>query len=234
METRPNVLLFTKAFYSDYGLLVEIAAGFLEYTENPYTDPPKILKTVSRNTIRASLLWHTMGVLEGILEDFKNTPFWPLFSPQDTELTSRTFSFNKSYPYPFTKKLLPIDYIKMLGALYVGIGFLDNVSGKLVRRYMRNSKVKKAYEDDHISRDFGLYKSPAVENILNKVSEEELKSLPEPSNLFQTESEAQREKGDLAIIDFKKIVTLSPSEVLAPIDWDHKAIDDLLQNLLQP
>lgn len=234
MENQSNVSLFTKAFYKDYGLLDEIAAGFLSYTENPHDDPPEILKTISRNTIRASLLWHTMAVLEGIMEDFKNTPFWPLFSLQDTDLASRAFSFNKSYPYPFTKKPLPNDFIKILESLYIGIGFLDNVSEKLYRRYMLNPKLKKAYEDDHLFRDFGLYKSPAFEDMLQKLSEDELKSLPEPDNLFQAESETQRGKGDLAIIDFKRIVTLSPFEVIAPIDWDQKAIDSLLQNLLQP
>jgi hypothetical protein len=234
METRPNVLLFTKAFYNDYGLLKEIATGFLIYTENPYDDPPEIVKTVSRNTIRASLLWHSMAALEGILEDFKSTLFWPLFSPQNTDLASRAFSFNKAYPHRVTKKPLPIDLIKILGALYVGIGFLDYGPEKSVRRVMLNPKCRKAYDDDKIFRDFGLSNGPNFENALKNISEEELKSLPEPGNFFQPESEAQREKGDLAIIDFKKIVTLSPSEVLAPIDWDHKAIDNLLQNLLQP
>jgi hypothetical protein len=234
MGNNANAFLFTKVFYKDYGLLDEIAAGFFSYTENPHDDPPGILKTISRNTIRASLLWHTMAVLEGIMEDFKNTPFWSLFSPQETDLASRAFSFNKSYPYPFTRKPLPNKFINILESLYVGIAFFDNASEKLSRRYMLNPNLKKAYEDDHIFRDFGLYKSPTFENMLENPSEDEFTSLPEPGNIFQTESEAQRAKGDLAMIDFKKIVTISPTEVIAPIDWDQKAIDNLLQNLLQP
>lgn len=234
MKNQPNLSLFTKVFYQDYGLLDEIAAGFLQYTESPREEPLEILKTISRNTIRASLIWHTMAVLEGIMEDLKNSPFWPLFSPIDTDLASRAISFNKSYPCPFNRKPLPKDFIKILESLYVGIRFLDNASEKLTRRYMLNPKLKKAYEDDHIFRDFGLSKSPAFENMLKKLSEDELKSLPEPGNLFQTESETQGAKGDLAIIDFKKIVTISDCEVIAPIDWDQKAIDNLLQNLLQP
>jgi hypothetical protein len=234
MQNQTNVFLFTKVFYKDYGLLDEIAAGFFKYTENPHDDPPEIIKSISRNTIRASLLWHTMAVLEGILENFRNTLYWPLFSTQDTDLSSRAVSFNKSYPLHFAKKSLPIDYIHFLESLYVGIAFFDDMSDKLIRRYMLIPKCRKAYDDDKIFRDFGLSKAPNFDNALNNLSIEELKSLPELSNLFQPESETQREKGDLAVINFKKIVTLSPSEVLAPIDWDQKAIDNLLQNLLQP
>jgi len=232
MESQLNALLFTKAFYKDYGLLKEIATGFLIYTENPYDDPPEIVKTVSRNTIRASLLWHSMAALEGIWEDLKNSRLPTLFSHQVTDCASRTLGFNRKYP--ITNKPLPIDVINMLGALYVGIGFLDQGNDKLIRSYMLIPKCRKAYDDDKIFRDFGINRTPTFDKAVENLSPEEFKSLPEPSNLFQPESETQRVKGDLAIIDFKKIVTPSPTEVLAPIDWDHKAIDNLLQNLLQP
>ena len=201
MESQPNALLFTKAFYKDYGLLKEIADGYISFLLDESV-VPDILKSYSPNTVRASIIWNLMEILEHMWQEIvKSRPSLITFSKNSRILRSNVLTVNEN------NIIDPFEIINKTECAYAMTFLWDEPTEKTMRRIARRrpgETLKEAANDSNLANEFPF------------------------------ESEAQISTGWQAFIEFKKIIFLPPALLLAPTDWDHKAIDDLLQNLLQP